>query len=212
MSSQTTNETEHWTIDPDQLALLNQLGDAGIGGVEKRLSKLGEHDTTVESEQVHSGYVDERTLGISFDAEMRRGTKVRIPGAPYGNILTLFHESSAKRAAGVMLTDAVEDVTAVSGDMALDALTELGHIMASGFLDSLADGFEQQIDVSTPTSIKGSQRELVESVIRDDGQGLYIAARFWIPTYDIETEVYLFPDNETFLTILDRMDVEMVIR
>jgi chemotaxis protein CheY-P-specific phosphatase CheC len=111
-----------------------------------------------------------------------------------------------------MLSDAVEDLSAVSNEMAHDALTELGGIVAYGFLDAWADAFGQEIDAGAPARVYGTQREVLRATTNmDEDLGVYIAARFHVPAQDIDTEVFVFPDTEVFLRLLDLLEPEQVM-
>lgn len=198
-------------IEIEKLGVLNQLGELGVEGVESRLGKLAGRETAVESQLVKSGYVTEDTLDMKFDTETRLGVEVGLNGTPNGCVLVLFSPSSANRAVRLMLEDVVDDVSAVENDMAVSALVELGGIMAYGFLDALADTFDQHIDAAPPVSRNSSLRGAIGSVLsNDEDRGLYLSAGFRVTTHDIDAEVYLFPENETFVKVLNLSDIDMV--
>ena len=199
------------TIPIAKLGVMNQLGEVGIDGVEKRLQRLDNYNATVKSELVKSGYAEPETVGVQFGGDQRAGARVKLPSAPHGYALVLFPTYSANNAAALMLSDAVEDLSNVSEEMARSALTELAGIMASGFLDSWADTFEQRIDVSAATAVHNTEREIVgRTVAADDKLGIYITSRLRLPEHGVLAQVYLFPENETFVRILERVEVEMM--
>ncbi|MGM0590809.1 MAG: chemotaxis protein CheC [Halobacteriota archaeon] len=199
------------TIDIEKLGVLNQLGELGVEWVERRLGKLSGEETAVESELVKSGYVTPETLDLKFDEERRIGVAVRVRGAPHGSVLVLFPTESAKRAVMMMLADADEEPASVADEMAVSALVELGGIMANGFLDGLADTFDQHIDAGTPSTINDTKRHVIARVLdREQNRGLYLATTLHITTHDVEAEVYLFPENDTFVRILNLVDMDMV--
>jgi chemotaxis protein CheY-P-specific phosphatase CheC len=207
----TTDSTRRLTVPLEKLATLNALGELGVDGVASRLRQLDDYDGTVETELVKSGVVTERTLRTRFEDDVRAGVRVRLPGAPYGYALALFPPGSANNAAALMLSDAVEDVSEASTEMARSALTELGGYMINGFLDAWADTFEQRIDVGAPSAVHDSERAVVWRTVQSgEDLGLYITARLRIPASGIVAQVYLLPRNETFLDILARIDMEML--
>jgi len=207
----TTDSTRRLTVPLEKLATLNALGELGVEGVASRLQQLDDYDGTVESELVKSGVVTEETLRTRFDDAVRAGVRVRLPGAPYGYALALFPPGSANNAAALMLSDAVEDVAAASTEMARSALTELGGYMINGFLDAWADTFGQRIDVGAPSAVHDSEQAVVWRTVQSgEDLGLYITARLRVPSRGIVAQVYLLPENETFVGILDRIDMGML--
>jgi chemotaxis protein CheY-P-specific phosphatase CheC len=205
------NSKQRLMIPLDDLAVLNALGELGIDGVADRLQQLDKYDASVESELVKAGYLSDATLRSRFGGAQRAGARVRLPGAPYGYALALFPTGSANNAAALMLSDAVEDVSGASEEMARSALTELGGYMINGFLDAWADTFGQRIDVGAPSPVHNTEREILGRTVRtSDDLGLYITSRLRLPKHRIMAQVYLLPENETFVNILDRIDMDML--
>jgi chemotaxis protein CheC len=194
-----------------KLGVLNRFGQVGIDGVEHRLTRLDNYGATVESELVKSGYVDDESIGRTFDGSERVGVRVRVPTAPNGYALVLFSPESANHAAALMLSEATDDLSGISTEMARSALTELGGIMASGFVDGWANAFDQRIDIVAPTAVHNTEREIVRQTVGgDDALGLYITSRLRLPDHDVVAQVYLFPENETFVRILNRVEMGMM--
>ncbi len=210
-SASTNTVTTGLSIPVRKLGVMNRFGQVGIDGVEHRLTRLDSYGATVESELVKSGYVDDTSIGRTFADEERVGVRVRVPTAPNGYALVLFSPESANNAAALMLGEATDDLSEVSTEMARSALTELGGIMASGFVDGWANAFDQRIDIVAPTAVHNTEREVVaQTVGGDDALGLYITSRLRLPDHDVVAQVYLFPENETFVRILDRVELEMM--
>jgi chemotaxis protein CheC len=204
-------ENVRLTIPIEKLGIMNRLGDIGVDGVEDRLSRVGDYEGEVVSEQVKCGYVGADLLDSTFTSEDRVGVKVRLPGAPYGYAIVLFSKTSANNAATVMLSSATDDLSTVSNDLAHSALIELGGMMAYGFLDAWADAFDQEIDAGAPVPVHSDERDIISRTIaREDDLGLFIASKLHVPEHDIHADVYLFPENETFVEILKRLRVGMI--
>lgn len=188
---------------------MNQLAEIGIDGVRDRLQHIDE-ETRVESELVKSGYVSEATVDTKFDAAPRAGVRLRLPGAPHGYGLALFAPASANRAAARMLSRDVADLSSVEPEMARSALTELGTMMVSGFVDAWADTFDQEIDVQAPTPVHNAEREIIgQTAARGDALGVYVTSRLRLE--GVVGQVYLFPETETFVEIVDRLDAERLV-
>lgn len=205
-------EPTGYTIAAEHLAIMNRLGEIGIGGIEGRLRKLSQYNGVIESEHVAHGYARPELMEVTFSDEIKVGARVNLPGAPYGYALVLFSPTSANNAARLMLQNVLSEGEQPDRDLALSALTELSAMMANGFLDAWSDTFDQEIDSGVPMQVRAEERELVERVLRQgDDLGLYVVSTFRLPTYDIRARVYLFPRNDIFVEILKRISIERVI-
>jgi len=206
-----TGASAERTLAVRKLGVMNRLGELGVDGVASRLERLG-GDRGVETEQVKCGYADPVALAASFDADDRVGIRVRLSSAPHGYVLVLFPMESANNAATMMLSDAVSDLSSVDNDLAHSALVELGAMMAYGFMDAWADTFEQQIDVGTPRRLHAPIRDAVAQTLgMDDDLGIYIGARLHLPDRGIDADVLVFPETDTFVTLLELLRLEQVV-
>jgi chemotaxis protein CheC len=200
-----------YRLDITKLGVLNHLGVLGVEGVESRLGKIAGRPTDVESGVVKNGYVDGSSVHIAFPSDKRLGVRTPLKDVPRGCVLVLFTPESASRAVRLMLADTDEDVSNVSNEMAISTLVELGGIIANGFLDALADTFDQHVATLPPVVVNKSLPAIIKRVVTDeDNRGLYLETALNITSHDIEVELYLFPENEIFVQILDRLDMGMI--
>jgi len=205
----TRNDTADATtprIPLAKIGLLNSLAELGVEGVEDRLASVGDYDGDVRAVSVKTGYVGADRAPDDPDRAFA-GVSVRLPGAPGGYVLVLFPPESANRAAAVMLDTADVAIEEADAEMAESALTELGGIMANGFADRWADAFDVEIDTRQPMFFNGP----FENVLRrrsafEETLGAYITARLALDPHGVSAHVYLFPDNETLVEILERLD------
>ncbi|MFD1512774.1 chemotaxis protein CheC [Halomarina rubra] len=209
-TSNPNRPSQRHQIDMKSLAVLNRLGDIGIGGIEQRLQGL-KHDANVVSEQVAHGFARRDLLDVTFEDTERVGVKMKLPGAPFGFAVVWFPMASANNAARMMLQEGLAPGETPSHKMARSAITELGAMVAAGFVDAWADTFEQEIDVGAPSPVQATEQALVNTVL-DEGEdlGLYVSSAVRLPAYDISLNVLLFPRNAVMLKILDRIDVRRV--
>jgi chemotaxis protein CheC len=201
-----THEADEPHIPLGKIAVMNRLGEVGIGGVTDRLGGL-RSDLPVRSEHVWCGYVTSSDVSDVFSDEARVGVRTELPRAPEGYVLCLFPPESANRAAALMLEDTMVDVATADIEIAESALSELGNIMSSGFVDAWADRFDGEIDLLTPHLVKNTEREIIRGTVRGNGDlGVYVGSRLHIEEYDISATVYLFPRTRIFLDIISRLN------
>jgi len=206
-----TERAGEFELGISKLGLMNRLTEIGIDGVRDRLREIDGCDARVTPEVVKSGYASRATVGTAFDDGRRAGVRHRLPGAPHGYALALFTPSCANNAAAMMLSRDVRDLDEVPAEMAQSALAELCTMMISGFVDAWADTFGEEIDVQTPTPVHSTERRIVErTAVGDDGLGLYVTSRLRLAGAGVVGQVYLFPENETFVEILDRLDARRI--
>ncbi|MFC4548826.1 MULTISPECIES: chemotaxis protein CheC [Halorussus] len=212
-----TDETPTESADEDRLAIpletlavLNWLGDTGVDGAERRLSKAPVDDLTVQTEQVKVGYATAETGLSQFSPEEHAGARIPLSEPLVGNILVVFPIGSANKAAALMLKKAVDDLSSVSVEMGLDALAELCNMMANGFVDEWATLFETPIDTGSPIRVRNAERKLVDNVLNHYELGLYITSRFTIPEYDVDGTIYVFPGKPEFVEKISRVGLDVI--
>lgn len=198
------------TIAVDHLAVLNRLGAVGADGVANRLRGLLATETTVRTTAVRGDYVGPTTVPQGTDGR-RVGVRVPLLSAPNGVALLLMTPESANRAAGLLLRDAEIPFGDADEEMAWSALTELGAMVVSGYLDTWADSFGGRIDVGSPAPVSGEGRELLTGVVTGTPElGLSVVTRHVVEGHGITFDLYLFPKTETFVEVLARVTPEMV--
>lgn len=198
-------------IPESKFQVIDWLGQIGIDGVEHRLQWLSNYNDSVESEAINSSYVDPHSLGDELRADELLGGRVRLPGTPYGYALVLFPVASANNAAALMLSSTVDDLESVSVDMARSALSELSGIMITGFFDAWANRLDQEIELTEPTPVHNTEREIIRRTIGGiDAFGICLTSRFRLPNHGITAQAHLFPDNVTFVELIKRIDMDVI--
>lgn len=200
------------SIPLETLAVLNWLGEIGVEGVETRLSKVEADGLSVRTEQVKIGYTEAESVAAQFGTDEHVGVWVGIRNVFKGHVLVLFPVESGERAAALMVRQVVEDISSVPTEMGRDALTELGNMMANGFVDRWATVFETPIDTRSPIHVQNPERTLIRHNLNRDDLGLYIRSRMRIPEYDVDAAVYVFPGDEEFVTKISRVGLEVLYR
>lgn len=207
--SMTINDQTMSVLSADESALINRLAEIGVAGVERRLQWLSNYNDSIEIDAVRSGYVDPAAADDTFRGVELVGGRVALSDVPYGYALALFPPESANNAASLLLSTTVDDLDAVSPEMARSALSELSGMMINGFFDGWANRFDEEISLSEPEPLHNTEQEILRRTIGGkDTFGVYLAARVVLPSDNVTGLVYLFPHNGTFLELVDRLDEE----
>ena len=195
-------------VDIRKLSFINEMAKVGTNGVADNMSKLTGEDAQMEVTKTN--FIDVDDIKSQLDAGKRVGVRVRLLDEPHGHILILFPEASAKKITALMLRDVVDDMGNVSGKMARSAVEEMGNMMASGFIDGWADVLGRAIDIAAPQLVYAPTDEVVTRTagLGGDDLALFFDSDLTVPSYQIEAEIYAFPDLEEFVEMVNGIEVQ----
>ncbi len=195
-------------VDIRKLSFINEMAKVGTNGVADNMSKLTGEDAQMEVTKTN--FIDVDDIESQLEPGKRVGVRVRLLDAPHGHILILFPEASAKKITAIMLHDVVDDMGDVSGKMARSAVEEMGNMMASGFIDGWADVLGRAIDIAAPQLVYAPASDIVTRTAGLGGEdlALFFDSDLTVPSYQIEAEIYAFPDLEEFVEMVNGIDVQ----
>jgi chemotaxis protein CheC len=198
--------SEELKVDIRKLSFINEMAKVGTNGVAENMSKLTGEDARMEVTKTN--FVDVDDIPNHLEKGKRVGVRLRLLEAPHGHILILFPENSAKKITALMLSDMVDDISKVSGEMARSAVEELGMMMGNGFITGWADVLGKTIDTATPQLVYAPLADVVERTAEFGGQdlALFFDSSLNVPRYQIEAEIYAFPDLEEFVTMVNNIE------
>ncbi|ELY85139.1 MULTISPECIES: chemotaxis protein CheC [Natrialba] len=195
-------------VDIRKLSFINEMAKVGTNGVADNMTKLTGEDAQMEV--MKTNFIDVDDIDSQLEPGKRVGVRVRLLNPPHGHILILFPEESAKKITAIMLNDVVDDMSDVSGKMARSAVEEMGNMMASGFIDGWADVMGRMIDTAAPQLVYAPGEEIVTRTagLGNDDLALFFDSDLTVPSYQIEAEIYAFPDLEEFVELVNGIDVQ----
>jgi len=81
-------------------------------------------------------------------------------------------------------------------------------MMASGFIDGWADVLGRTIDIATPQLVYAPAGDIVERTAGLGGEdlALFFDSNLSVPSYDIDAEIYAFPDLEEFVEMVNSIE------
>ncbi|WP_306057597.1 chemotaxis protein CheC [Natronococcus wangiae] len=197
-------------IDYDKLDGFDRMAERGAEEVAETATTLTGIDTSVEIRRLN--FVSLEAIPEQIAEEMLVGVAFEFDGLPSGYLLFLFDEASAHEIADAMLPTAVDEDG--FGEMRTSAITELGNIMASGFLDGWANVLDTTIDHSTPEFIHDIGAAAVDPVIIQLGESQDFAFVFdtvvMADGKEFDCEVYAIPDEDDLERALNDLDVDRI--
>ncbi|MFC4437279.1 MULTISPECIES: chemotaxis protein CheC [Natrialbaceae] len=197
-------------IDYDKLDGFDRMAERGAEEVAETATTLTGIDTSVEIRRLN--FVSLEAIPEQIAEEMLVGVAFEFDGLPSGYLLFLFDEDSAHEIADAMLPTAVDEDG--FGEMRTSAITELGNIMASGFLDGWANVLDTTIDHSPPEFIHDIGAAAVDPVIIQLGENQDFAFVFdtvvMADGKEFDCEVYAIPDEDDLERALNDLDVDRI--
>ncbi|WP_255170015.1 chemotaxis protein CheC [Natrononativus amylolyticus] len=195
-------------IEYDKLEGFDRMAEQGAEEVAKTATTLTGIDTRVEIRRLN--FVSLETIPEQVADEMLVGVAFEFDGTPSGYLLFLFDEDSAHEIVDAMVPTATGDGAGFD-EMETSAITELGNIMASGFLDGWANVLDTTIDHSPPEFIHDYGAAAVDPVIIQLGENQEFAFVFdTVVTADgreFDCDVYAIPDEADLERALNDLDV-----
>ncbi|WP_336037624.1 chemotaxis protein CheC [Halobacterium yunchengense] len=189
-------------IDIRRLQTVNKLAREGATTVADNLSQLTGVDTEMQITKIN--VLDVEDLAEHLGAEKQVGVNVPLLEEPYGSVLVLFDDRSARRVASTMMGGVDSDGGAYS-DMERSAIKEVGNIMTSGFIDGWANVLGRTIDISTPNLFRAAGDDIVAHCVEpnDHEIAMVFDATLHAPDADVEAKIYSFPDVEEFVSMIN---------
>ncbi|ELY42161.1 chemotaxis protein CheC [Natronorubrum tibetense] len=200
-------------LDVNALGTFYRMAREGAGLAAGRLTHMTEVETQVGVTKLN--FMRGREIRRDFeDANEKVAVRVKLTGAIEGYSMVVFERENALRVVETLLaeSDSKTDIDVEAGEfdeMTQSAVTEVGHIMNSGFIDGWADVLETVIDVSTPEFVEGVTAEPFFADIDETPDQDDLALLFQSSIETVGTEVgfshYLFPKRESMAALLERL-------
>ncbi|WP_049925978.1 chemotaxis protein CheC [Halopiger goleimassiliensis] len=196
-------------LDVNVLGTFYRMAREGTGLAAGRLTHMTNVETRVGVTKLNfmRGRDIRRDLAESTDTV---GVRVSLSGAIDGHSMVVFDREDAAQIVDELLSDASIDADVDEFDqMCQSAVTEVGQVMNSGFIDGWADVLEEMIDVSTPEFVEGdSAAPFLDDLAdppADDDLALLFQSRIETVDAEIEFDHYLFPKRESMARLLERL-------
>lgn len=191
-------------VGVDELSTFIRLTAVGADTVAANLTEL----TGIETD-ITVSYLDfvpvENVPGVLDDGQYV-GAAFEFTGPPDGYLTIFFDEDGARNVADAMLPDGADD------DMRESAISELGNITASGFVDGWANALDTTIDISTPGYFRDLGRAVLDSIAAQLGMGQEFAYVFDVTVTgrtDLGCRICAFPEEGGLRTALTDVDSDL---
>lgn len=192
-------------VGVDELATFIRLTAAGVETVGENITQLTgiETDITVS----YLDFVPVENVPTVLDDGQYIGAAFEFTGPPDGFLTIFFDEEGAERVADALLPEGTTDEA-----MRESAISELGNITASGFVDGWANALDTTIDISTPGYFRDLGRAVLDSIAAQLGTSQEFAYVFDATIQgetDLGCRVCAFPEEGGLKTALTDVDADL---
>jgi len=196
-----------------QLDALREISNVGMGHAATALSQLSGKPVHLEVPRVK--FADTENITAFFaDAEQRVvEIHLRMLGNAQGNILMIFPWDNALRLLENLLPSQVSGGTLLT-ELELSALTEVGNILASAYLNALGEMLHMTLIPSVPHMNIDRAGTVIANALADFGEvggvTLMLDTEFFSKDERINGQFFLLPAPASLNSILSALGIDEV--
>ncbi len=197
-------------LDVNALGTFYQMASEGAGLAAGRLTHMTGVDTRVGVTRLN--FIRGSKVRSEFDGGSPTvGVRVETEDGLDGHSMVVFDRENALRIVRALVPDEMSAADEFD-DMNRSAVTEVGQIMNSGFIDGWADVLETKIDLSPPEFITGDTAEPfiadLSTAPTDDEFVVLFRSNIEAVGTEVGFKHYFFPEQESISALVDRRRAE----
>jgi len=201
-------DTEGDAIPIEKLAVFNQMTREGAKQAAENVQMMSGIQTEAEVSQISFAPIED--VPKQFGEDTYVGTVVEFTGTPSGFLLVLFDEASAITVAEALMP--VEMDSDGLTDQHESAITELGNIMTSGFVDGWANVLQQTVEHTPPRLVHDMGQAIIDPLAAQLGRhqrhAFIIDSKMKTDELEFESEIHALPNEQELREALDQLVVE----
>jgi chemotaxis protein CheY-P-specific phosphatase CheC len=175
-------------VDVESLGAVSRTAREGGERAARNLTGMTGIETTVEVSKVTLASADDlasdaRRVGVATDFE---------GGMDGASLLTVSPEGVETLSETLLPGDGVEE----------DAVSEVGNVVTSGFIDEWADHLGTTIDHSPPRYVEGTGEQLLDAAGFDRDRAFVFRTEVGAVGESLDAEFHLFPDRDSLREML----------
>jgi|Deesub1362B_J571_1020462.scaffolds.fasta_scaffold00705_15 chemotaxis protein CheY-P-specific phosphatase CheC len=194
-------------IDLNKLMKLNKMAKEGAQNVAYNLSQMLGIDVEMKVAKIE--FVDLSDVPDVIGDREVIGVYLTFQGLPSGFLVVLFPTKSAKKITNLLLQGIEESNGDGFSEMDLSAISEVGNIITSSFIDGWANLLNSEINISTPQTVHDMGSAVIDPILIQIAQqydnaflfNSYIKAK----NEDINCELLVIPELEKLMEAIDRL-------
>ncbi|MFB6073432.1 MAG: chemotaxis protein CheC [Haloarculaceae archaeon] len=195
-------------VDVRKLTVINDLIEDGAENVVGSLETLAGVDANVDIKTI--SFLQPDDIATEMGAGRLWGASVTLTESPYGVFLITFSEPTAAEMAGLLTNNAVEGEF---NQMHRSALEESTNILASGFIDGIANTLQTTIDFTSPDLFREEAETIAAetlSHVRRDATSIVLDSVVDVEESNVafKLRIFLVPDPGSFVHLIDQLELD----
>lgn len=195
----------------EKLAGFDSMVERGVSEAARNVAEMTGFETSVDVHRLT--FVPVESIPGEVSNEPLVGVAFTFDGTPSGHLVFVFDEESAREIVEAMLPNTPDGEI---GELGRSAISELGNIMASGFLDGWANVLETSIDHSTPTYVHDLGAAVLDPIAAEVGRyqeySFVFDARIRANERLFDCQIFAVPDARSLERALDALETENIDR
>jgi chemotaxis protein CheC len=190
-----------------QIDVLREIGNIGAGNAATSLGMLLNDNVNIKLPEVSITDFNTAMDAVGGPEVMTVGVLLTYHGEANGMIMFLLDMEDAKNITDILVCEGNEEEGL--SEMKLSAIKEIGNILGSAYVNSIAQITGLNIEISVPYVAIDMAGALLSVPIVEFGaigdKVLFINEGFYSSCYELASEVIMFAEVETLETIMERL-------
>lgn len=184
-------------VDVHSLETFNQLAHEGAQQATQSMAEMTGIDASVNVTKI--SLVDRADIGDDLGNRSYVGVQFGFEGALTGDTVLVFDDEQTADIVEALMPGAATDKS-----MAESAISEIGNIMMSGFIDGWAEYLGATINHTPPEHIRGTSNELLPSISGEAEHDQLFVFRSQIEWEGEEVDfyIYMLPEFATMASLM----------
>lgn len=200
-------ETDDHTPVIDRVTTIGELTQEGAANAAEHVEMMTGLDATVSISRIRFAPVESMMAVTPADTAV--GTVFKLESVPNGYFALLFDEPAAIRVAEAMIPGGLDEDPTWEA-MGQSAISELGNIVTSGFIDGWANAMDGTIPHSPPSFVADDRRAIVSSLVSnlasEDAAGVVADAEVTVDNGSIACTLHTLPTRDGLDAALQRIN------
>lgn len=197
------------TLSSDNIEVLSHIVDRALNEAAVVFSEMVNQEINIDAPSVLLVPLKSVANKAGGPERIGAGIYMGITGDGSGHVILFFSEESVYKLLDLIL-EVAPGTTAELGDMEISALSELGNVTGSSFLNHLADRTKLELLPTTPAIAHDMLGAILSSVLADlatsGGQAMLVETKFrGGQTDSISGYFFLLPHPQSLSLIVDRL-------
>ncbi|MDR1134987.1 MAG: chemotaxis protein CheC [Clostridiales Family XIII bacterium] len=192
--------------------VLREIGNIGAGNAATSLGMILNAEVGIQLPKVQITDFDSTVDALGGAESMTVGVLLNFSGEANGLIMFLLKMEDAENITSVLVHDDEDGAEGLS-EMKLSAIKEIGNILGSAYVNSIALLTGLQIDISVPyIAIDMAGAILSVPIIEFGAVGdkvMFIEEGFYTDEEELNSDVIMFAEVDTLQRIMGRLGLEV---